>query len=176
VGNAQTQHVGHDFLREWQREAGFLGTTDSVETRVKLKEEMRQPLDRRAAADIDDVLGIGRRFLHGDPAQSQAKLRPAITELHIGIERADIHRQIGNGAHGVDGALDETARYSHKVARQEAARRACGHFLVWRPLQRVRHFAPPTMCRDGWFGLPLSSRNAREAPALASGFFMCARQ
>src|SRR5215470_8394054 len=33
----------------------------------------------------------------------------------------------------------------------------------------MRQFLPPTMCRDGWFGLPLSNRNAREAPAPASG-------
>jgi hypothetical protein len=44
------------------------------------------------------------------------------------------------------------------------------------PLLACAAFVPPTMCRDGWFGLPLSNRNAREAPALASGLLRVWRQ
>jgi hypothetical protein len=42
-------------------------------------------------------------------------------------------------------------------------------FFEWHPFWFARHLMPLTMCRDGWFGLPLSNRNAREAPTLASG-------
>jgi hypothetical protein len=58
VRNAHTQNIGHYFLRERQGETGFVGAANSVEALVKLEEKMRQPLDRRPAADIDDVLGM----------------------------------------------------------------------------------------------------------------------
>jgi hypothetical protein len=58
VRNTHAQNIGHYFLRERQGETGFVGAANSVQALVKLEEKMRQPLDRRPAADIDDVLGM----------------------------------------------------------------------------------------------------------------------
>ena len=42
---------------------------------MNLKKKMRQPLDRSAAAKVDNVLGVDRRFLRDQPTQRQSELR-----------------------------------------------------------------------------------------------------
>jgi len=54
------------------------------------KQEMRQPFHRGAAADIDDVLGVDGRFLHGEPANS---------DINFNVSRGERRGIIGpNGA------------------------------------------------------------------------------
>jgi hypothetical protein len=84
VGKAHAQHVSHHLLRKRQFETGLSCASNSVEARVQLEKKMRQPLNGRATADVDDVFGVSRRFLNGDPAQSQTELRPPVTKCHIG--------------------------------------------------------------------------------------------
>ncbi len=119
MGHAQAQHVGDHFLRERQREARLLGASDRPEAGVQFKQKMRQPFDRRAAADVDDVLGIGGRLLHGDPGQRQAELRMPVAKLDVSIERADVHAQIGDGGDRIDRALVEAAGQADDVAGQD---------------------------------------------------------
>ena len=84
VGKAHAQHVSHHLLRKLQFETGLSCPSHSVEARVQLEKKMRQPLNGRATANVDDVFGVRRRFLNGDPAQSQTELRPPVTKCHIG--------------------------------------------------------------------------------------------
>ena len=39
MGNAQAEYVGHHFLRKWQGETRFLGTTDRIEPFVKFEQK-----------------------------------------------------------------------------------------------------------------------------------------
>ena len=92
---------------------------DRLEAGVQLKQKMRQPLNRRAAADVDDVLGVGGSLLHGHPTQRQAVLRVPVAKLDVRIERAHVHAQIGDGGDRIDRALVEAAGQADDVARQD---------------------------------------------------------
>jgi hypothetical protein len=64
------------------------------------------------------MLGIGGRLLHDDPGERQAELRPAIVELHVSFERADMHAHVRYGGDRIDRARIEAARHADDVAGQ----------------------------------------------------------
>src|SRR5215831_21087021 len=86
---------------------------------MNLQQKMRQPFKWRAAAKVDDVLGIDRRLVRGKPAQRQAKLRVLVTKAHVRIERADVVAQIAHRNDRVDRAMEKADRKANDVARQD---------------------------------------------------------
>src|SRR5215813_7933476 len=80
---------------------------------------MRQPLERRAPAEVDDVLGIDARLLRGEPAQGQAELRLLVTKPRIRIERAEVVVQIADRDHREDRAIEKADGKADDVARQD---------------------------------------------------------
>ena len=72
--HAEPQHVGHDLLRERQIEARRFRAPDRQQAAMKLQEKMRQALDRRTPAEINDMLGIDRRLA-----------RPEILQRYLGV-------------------------------------------------------------------------------------------
>ena len=114
--HAQAQRVGHHLLRERHSETIGFGAADRQQTGVQLQQKMRHAFDRRATADIDNVLGIGGRLLHAEPGQRQGELRTPIAKLDVGIERADVHAQVGGRDHRIDRTLVEAAGHADDVA------------------------------------------------------------
>src|SRR5262245_12641431 len=85
---------------------------------MKLQKKVRHPLDRRAPAEIDDMLGIDRRFVCGEPTQRQAELRLFVTKPRVRIERTDAVSQIAHRNDRVDRTVEETDRKADDVAGQ----------------------------------------------------------
>src|SRR5215831_3789325 len=86
---------------------------------MNLQQKMRQPFKWRAAAKVDDVLGIDRRLVRGKPAQRQAKLRVLVTKAHVRIERADVVAQIAHRNDRVDRAMEKADRKANDVEVSE---------------------------------------------------------
>jgi hypothetical protein len=72
----------------------------------------------RAPAEIDDMLGIDRRFVRGEPTQRQAELRLFITKPRVRIERAVVG-QIAHRNDRVYRTIEEADRKADDVARQD---------------------------------------------------------
>ena len=72
--DAQPQYVGHDLLRERQIEACCFRASDRQQAGMNLQQKMRQALDRRTPAEIDDMLDIDRRLA-----------RPEILQRYLGV-------------------------------------------------------------------------------------------
>src|SRR6185437_6901062 len=96
-----------------------LGAPDSQQAGVNLEEEMREALEWRAPAEIDDVFRINRRFLGGKPAQRQAELRLLVAKPYIRIERADVVGQVAHGDDRVDRTIEEADRKADHITRQD---------------------------------------------------------
>ena len=86
---------------------------------MDFQQKVREPFDRRTAADIDDVLGVGRGFLHREPGQRESELRPAVAQPHECIERADLQLHVGDGNDGLSGTVEKTAWQPDHVARKD---------------------------------------------------------
>src|SRR5215470_7095892 len=99
---AQPQHVGHDLLGERQIEAALFSATNRQQASMDFQKKMRQPLERRAPAEVDDVLGIDCRLMRGKPAQGQAELRLLVAKLHVSVEWTDVVGEIADRNDRID--------------------------------------------------------------------------
>src|SRR5579883_266625 len=79
---------------------------------------MGQPLLRRATTGVDDMLRAKYRFIDREPAQGQSELRVAATEFDIAAKRANLQLHIRERDYRVRRLLEETARQSDNVARE----------------------------------------------------------
>src|SRR5262249_61772110 len=69
--------------------------------------------------DIDDMLGVDRRLVSGEPAQRQAELRLLVAEPRVCIERADVVGEIAHRNDRVDRTIEEAHRKADNVARYD---------------------------------------------------------
>ena len=80
---------------------------------------MRETLEWRAPAEIDDVFRIDRRFVGSKPAQRQAELRLLVAKPYIRVERADVVGQVAHGDDRVDRTIEEADRKADNITRQD---------------------------------------------------------
>ena len=92
--DAQAERVAHHLLDERQVEGEFIGHTDHGQPRMNFEQKMRQTLDRRSAADVDDALGIIGRLLRRQPAQQQTELRAPVAKRDECFERTNLQRHV----------------------------------------------------------------------------------
>jgi hypothetical protein len=69
VRYAQAEGIGHQLLRKRELKGEAASATDKTQAGVQLHQEMRDSLDRRATANVDDVLAVAHGLLNCEPAE-----------------------------------------------------------------------------------------------------------
>jgi len=94
------------------------GMAYDLEARVHFHQKMRDPLERCPPPGVDGMFCTGNCLLDCEPAQRESELWTPVTEIHLGVDRANLEFQVGHRHDRIAGFFEKAAGQSNHVAGQ----------------------------------------------------------
>jgi hypothetical protein len=119
VRQAEAEYVAHQFLGQRHPIGAFIGKTDRLQPDKQLKQEMRNPLERRPPSDIDQVLGIHRRLARKRAEHDRRQPWMMLEQCEEVGKRNRCHEGIAQRGDRVKRRLEKACRKADDIAGKD---------------------------------------------------------